>query len=287
MRHVDLKKIQKRLPKGWSETAAAANKAIKDLEKEARKKAIYKSQKWQELRKPLGNFLDGKCWYCESRLKRSLTPIDHYRPKNNISEVPDHGGYWWLAYSWSNYRFACSHCNMYGTAKSRGVAGGKADHFPLWDESKRAKGPRPSPDVPDPIDSEQPLILDPTLEADPGLLWFNPDGTVIPHPVICSDQKGYFHKRATESIRILGLAQDELKERRGRHCEKIIECLAEADDLLVKSNVGDATAGNVLHRRIRELKEAFEVMAEYSAATRATLMAQRGTSKAVDLVLGA
>jgi hypothetical protein len=287
MRHVDLKKVAKCLPKSWAKAAKDAHNAIKGLARGPRADAINNSPKWQKLRKALGDFLDGKCWYCESRLKRCPTPIDHYRPKNSVKEDPNHGGYWWLAYSWDNYRFACPHCNSYGTAESRGVAGGKADHFPLWDNRKRARGPRASNAVPDPLDAEQPLILDPAREADPGFLWFDPDGKVVPHPKVCADPKGYHYKRAIESIRILGLGQDELIGRRGMHCEKILECLAEADDLLIKSDAWDATASRQLDRRVKQLQEAMGVMAEYSAATKATLMAQRGTSRAVELVFAA
>ena len=155
MRHVDLKEVSKRLPKKWPAVAKSAHGAIRKLAKGPRTEAINKAPKWQQLRKVLGDFLDGKCWYCESRLKRSPTPIDHYRPKNSVKEAPNHGGYWWLAYSWKNYRFACTHCNSYGSAQSRGVAGGKSDYFPLWDEKKRATRPNSS------LESEQPLILDP------------------------------------------------------------------------------------------------------------------------------
>jgi uncharacterized protein (TIGR02646 family) len=285
VRHVNLNEVGRRLPKTWAVTAAAALAAIENLAKEPRTEAIDRAPKWQQLRKIFGDVLDGKCWYCESKIKRSPTPIDHYRPKNRVREAPNHGGYWWLAYSWENYRFACSHCNTYGSAKTRGVAGGKADHFPLWNELGRAVGPRISPRSPDPIDAEQPLILDPTREADPPLLWFNPDGTVIPHPRICEDTTGYLHERAKRSIAILGLGQDELNERRGKHCEDILECLREADDLLIKANAGDATAAKQLDRRVSQLQKALHERAEYSAATRATLMAQRGTSVAVDFVL--
>jgi uncharacterized protein (TIGR02646 family) len=284
MRHVDSKQIGKALPKDWAKVADEAYASIKDLAKDERAAGIEKSPRWQQLRDVLGDILDGKCWYCESRLKRSPTPIDHYRPKNNVKEAPNHGGYWWLAYQWDNYRFTCSHCNTYGTAKKRGVAGGKSDHFPLWDEARRATGPRSSMHVPDPLDAEQPLILDPLREADPGLLWFDPNGKVIPHPITCRNPKGYNYKRAIESIRILGLGQDELVSRRGKHCENILERLSEADDLLMKADAGDATAARQLDKRIRELKNAIDITAEYSAATKAALMAQRGTSSAVELV---
>ena len=278
MRHVDLTQVAKRLPKKWPTVASDAHNAIKKMAKTSRAKAINKAPKWKLLRKVLGGVLDNKCWYCESRLKRSPTPIDHYRPKNNVNEAPNHGGYWWLAYSWKNYRFACSHCNSYGSAQSRGVAGGKADYFPLRDEKKRAKGPKSS------LSAEQPIILDPAQKADPDLLWFDPNGRILPHPVQCKNPNSYKYKRAMESIRILGLGQDELITCRGKHCEVILELLQDADELYPLARAGDTTAKRELRKKINKLKEAMDIKAEYSAATRATLMAQRGTSQAVAMV---
>lgn len=75
----------------------------------------------------------GKCAYCESRIKPTAKgDLDHFRPKTEILEYKDQGrrkssprqkdrkrqgkistkpGYWWLAYSWSNWVLACSSCN--------------------------------------------------------------------------------------------------------------------------------------------------------------------------------
>ena len=102
---------------------------------------------------------DDKCWYCESKQIRLDRHVDHYRPKNSVAECADHPGYWWLAFRSYNYRYSCTYCNSRRVDQRSGQAGGKADHFPLRDESRRAF----SPD--DPIDDEQPTLLDPTVQA--------------------------------------------------------------------------------------------------------------------------
>jgi uncharacterized protein (TIGR02646 family) len=285
MRYIPLETLKKRVPKDWLKDASKVDASLVPLGSAARKSIIDKDERWQSLRKIYSKFSNGKCWYCESKIKRSPKPIDHYRPKCNVAEDRGHGGYWWLAYKWENYRLACSHCNSFGSAASRGVAGGKADHFPLLDPTRRATQPRKSPDHPDPLDQEQPLILDPTRDADPALIWFDPNGSVSAHPEICADPNGYLYKKATESIRILGLQQDELVELRGAHCKQILDVLGEADDLVVSANYGDPTACKQLNRRVRALRLAMGPKAEYSAATRAALMAKRGSSKAVEIVL--
>lgn len=75
----------------------------------------------------------GKCGYCEVRVTASSPgDVEHYRPKAELKEASDQGtrkatprrrdrtrkyrpplkpGYWWLAYEWDNWLFACTHCN--------------------------------------------------------------------------------------------------------------------------------------------------------------------------------
>jgi len=285
MQFIDLQLISRALPPEWAEKAEQAFDAVKDLPAEERREAIKKKPEWQQLKDVFGDLLNNKCWYCESILKRSPTPIDHFRPKSNVKEAPDHGGYWWLAYEWRNYRFACTHCNTFGTEEARGKPGGKQDHFPVRDESRRASGPRARADVPDPLEYEDPILLDPLKAGDPGFLWFNGDGSIIPHPVLCSDEKGYLHRRAWESIQIYGLYQDELNERRGQHLDKIRDLLVKADGLLIKSKAGDPTAKIEFDTRIQELKDAMSLKAEYSRAVKCLLMAQRGTNPSAELAL--
>ena len=61
-----------------------------------------------------------KCAYCED----FATPeIEHYRPKKKVIGEPQHGGYSWLCYVWSNLVVSCHECNKIG--------GGKSNYFPV------------------------------------------------------------------------------------------------------------------------------------------------------------
>ncbi len=67
------------------------------------------------------------CTYCGCHLPRNdRGDVDHYRPKNLRDDL-SHGGYWWLAYEFDNYRLSCSICNS-----SR-----KSDRFPLRRRARR------------------------------------------------------------------------------------------------------------------------------------------------------
>src|ERR1039458_9423862 len=70
-RHVDLDDIEDLLPANWPQIAKAAVDALDGLDAEARKAKIKTNPTWQALQDVLGDYLDGKCWYCESIIKRS------------------------------------------------------------------------------------------------------------------------------------------------------------------------------------------------------------------------
>lgn len=69
-----------------------------------------------------------KCAWCERQLEwRRQLDVEHYRPKAAVThwmgspplvsneppkQVPVSGGYWWLAFDWSNYSLACGPCNQ-------------------------------------------------------------------------------------------------------------------------------------------------------------------------------
>ncbi|MBW2119315.1 MAG: hypothetical protein JRH09_15525 [Deltaproteobacteria bacterium] len=88
-----------------------------------------------DVRKTLWKHHNEKCCYCERKreLKRE-SDVEHYRPKAGVTGEENHMGYWWLAYEWNNYLYACKPCNQ----------GHKANHFPLMDGGIRAKGPADS-----------------------------------------------------------------------------------------------------------------------------------------------
>lgn len=53
-----------------------------------------------------------KCAFCETDPSAGVTmQVEHYRPKAKVTEDKNHGGYYWLAYQWSNLLLACPACN--------------------------------------------------------------------------------------------------------------------------------------------------------------------------------
>src|SRR5260370_22556087 len=92
---------------------------------------------------------DGKCAYCETRreMKRE-SDVEHFRPKGEVHLEPNHPGYWWLAYSWENYFYACKPCNQ----------GYKKTQFPLLAGGIRAVSPAGG------LALEEPVLINPMIE---------------------------------------------------------------------------------------------------------------------------
>lgn len=92
----------------------------------------------------------GKCAYCETRIAASqAADVEHFRPKTSIQEPKGRGnrddsvgkpnrsmgpeeypGYWWLAYEWSNYLYACALCNRTWKGNSFPLNGLRGDMTP-------------------------------------------------------------------------------------------------------------------------------------------------------------
>lgn len=272
MRYISKADVKACLPDDWDTKAQSALKKVQDVydadpeNKAGRSKAIDGNALWSDLRELFKKLSNNKCWYCESIIKRTSMPIDHFRPKSGVKECPEHGGYWWLAYDWENYRLCCTYCNSFGSEKTRGVAGGKGTEFPLWNENQRATCPTSD------CSEEQPLLLDPFIKADTSLLWFEPSGNVMPHPRRCKDMAGLPYKRAETSIRIYNLLEDDLKEQRGALCTQIEKKARNADKYFTKYSGGDSTALEAYEENLTFLSEAVEKGAEYSKAAIHTLM---------------
>lgn len=149
MRYVDLDELE--LPTGWLERATAARDLVA-----GGADPNDNSDVWRELKDRLAALLPvKKCWFCESPVDRSDNAVDHFRPKNSVSDASRrHGGYRWLAFCHKNFRYSCTFCNSRRKDVEHGTSGGKGDRFPLIDESMRVfeEGP---------IDQERPLLLDP------------------------------------------------------------------------------------------------------------------------------
>jgi hypothetical protein len=200
--------------------------------------------------------------------------VDHFRPKNAVAESPGHKGYWWLAFKWENYRFCCTFCNCRRIDQTTGDGGGKADHFPLKDEARRARSPE------DKLDHEEPMLLDPFAAADPGHLWFDEDGQAVPNPR-SGDPKSYPCIRAESSIRFFHLNHTDIVERRKALCSMLRRRVQEADRYFEKYHGGDAVARGAFADAVIDLRARLAAKEPYSATARAMLMGLRGTHPAV------
>lgn len=107
----------------------------------------FNSNVWKAAKPQLKRETGGKCAYCESPTDTvAHGDVEHYRPKSK---------YWWLAYCYDNYLYACQICNQVH----------KGDEFPVHASSGMWTGPAlpvpPSPTgfatladilIPDPLD---------------------------------------------------------------------------------------------------------------------------------------
>ena len=268
MRFVDLMKLE--FPPEWKTRAQQAQQEVASLNKNRRAAAINnRRQIWTDLKPCLEKLAHKKCWYCESKQIRSDKDIDHFRPKNRVDEKDskNHPGYWWLAFDWRNFRYSCTYCNRPRTDSTSGTTGGKGSRFPLHDETKRCRTPQ------DLLSDEQPVLLDPTEEADPGFLWFDKDGTARP---TSKDPASWLYQRAKKSIEIYRLNHTDLKEVRQSVCSDCTQIVRNGDDVLREYERGSLVAQTKFRETLKDLKKRLASNAEYSAAARATVMGLRG-----------
>ena len=202
----------------------------------------------------------GKCWYCESRQVRSDNAVDHFRPKSRVQGVvPAHGGYWWLAFDWENYRYTCTYCNS--LRKSATTSGGKQDFFPLEDENKRAYSGK------DNHREEVAALLDPTKVSDFWLLAFSEDGSVEPAVDEATDSFNY--KRAINSIKRYHLMHPAIREQRIVRLEEVARWVKEADEAQKRfDETREVSARDNAENRIRDIRRRLLPEAEHSIAVK-------------------
>lgn len=147
------------MPAGWLQRSQDATLAVTN----GADPNAY-STVWRELKNGLADLLHDKCWYCETQVDRSDNAVDHFRPKNRVSDATNpHTGYRWLAFDKNNFRYACTYCNSRRKDVEAGTAGGKADRFPLVNEAHRVYAAGS-------VNGELPMLLDPCEMRDWRLL---------------------------------------------------------------------------------------------------------------------
>lgn len=263
MRPVSLRSLARKIPADWATRASKALEEVRQAAAADRAALINKKKViWSDLKEILMTHSETKCWYCESTNVGADNAVDHFRPKNSVKLEggKTHGGYWWLAFDWENYRFSCSFCNSIHSGPD-GPAG-KQDHFPLvkeetrvWDETGR-------------ISEELPVLLDPLNADDCLLLTFDDTGQAV--PVVDRDTDPVKHARARDTIEILNLNHKTLLNARYAAMSDARQWLKEADS--------ESAAGREPKSKINDLWDAQEAPAPFSWAVRALIGAMRATS---------
>jgi hypothetical protein len=185
-----------------------------------------------------------------------------------VEGVPNHEGYWWLAFAWRNYRYASQWCNQRRVDETNGTSGGKWDQFPLCPGSFRATTEF------DDIDLEEPELLDPIDPEDWKLLTFRTDG----YPTPARGAGTIEHLRAETSIRVYHLHCRELVRDRVTTAGIIQRIVQDLETLQPK--IGDPRMRALYKRREIELIRAIRSDSEYSAAALAFARAEVYTRRA-------
>jgi 5-methylcytosine-specific restriction endonuclease McrA len=245
----------------WLQQADQVTAALKvAADAEERRKLLKKYESlWTEQKLNLSSISCGKCWYCESKQVRSDNAVDHFRPKSRVKDVKAHGGYWWLAFDWENYRYTCTYCNS--LRKSATTSGGKQDFFPLQDEKKRAYNEK------DNHKREVPVLLDPTRTLDFWLLAFAEDGSV--GPTVDREKDPFNYERAINSIERYHLMHPDLVQQRVVRLKEVTRWVKEADEAQkLFDQTGEGSARDSAENRIRDIRRRLLPEAEYSMAVK-------------------
>jgi 8-oxo-dGTP pyrophosphatase MutT (NUDIX family) len=159
------------------EQSEAACRAIREeADMQARRELVVSYRPiWVAFRAVFERTYGTTCWYTECTNPGTDDDVDHFRPKGRVAERDDHGGYWWLALDWRNFRLSCHRANRRRINAEAGETFGKGDYFPVMDEAQRWMTPNDTW-------PEGPALLDPTDPGDPPVLTFDQHGYVALSP---------------------------------------------------------------------------------------------------------
>lgn len=205
---------------------------------------------WGQLKDFLLEISQNKCWYSEARDSYAHYHVDHFRPKKEALGIDkvDYGGYWWLAFKWTNYRVCGGAGNVRKGAKFA-VRANKANQHT------------------DPIDDEIIYFLDPCEEEDILKITFNEHGEISPITA-----KGWDYERASYTIESLYLNYKLLKEKRKETWAKCFTLIKETQNLMAKNDIAPSAARRgQIKEKLKQLKELVKTTSEFSATAKACL----------------
>jgi uncharacterized protein (TIGR02646 family) len=284
MRYIDRNELISKLPVGWQDDAKNALDELRDVcSKTYIDRRAYKAAKseiitkyghiWTALTPILRDLSHDKCWYCETDLGRAVPEIEHFRPKRQVTGHPEHDGYWWLSFSWDNFRLSCAMCNRQRT--DNGVVVGKGNVFPLLNEDERVWSEGS-------VRREKPILIDPCVEHEPGWLYFFDDGRV--------ESRANLPDRATKrvdmSIKTFHLHDEGISKQRRELFRKLSKFVEATDEVAKQAESGDEMALVAYSLARTELRGLISPNGEYSAAARCMLMGMRSVGRPwIDAIL--
>jgi len=266
MRFIDLDAlIGRRETQPLIDAAEAARQAISAAPDAAARKVLIAASRdrWVAFRPEMQKIFGDKCWYTESRNPGTDDDIDHYRPKGRIADRRGHGGYWWEALHWRNFRLSCHRANRLRRNPDTDETHGKGDRFPLLAEQDRWMTPVD-------ICNERPTLLDPTDPADPPILTFDTDGRVALSPLHAGDPDAA--KRVEDSRIYLHLDWPQfVTDRRDLYADILLK-VTDGDNADLGMSRGEATARNALKAVSRDLIRLTRDNEPYSRAATAYIL---------------
>lgn len=241
---------------------AARMEILREADPERRKELIdaHRAQ-WVAFRPEFQRLFGLKCWYVECKNPGTDDDVDHFRPKGQLADDATHGGYWWEALNWRNFRLSCHRANRLRVNPETGDTHGKGDHFPLLREDDRCRGPG------DDLCHERPTLLDPTDPADPPLLTFDIDGSVAIAPMYEDNADAV--RRVEDSRIYLHLDWPAFKEERQALYRTIYTKVIDGDRANARFSGGEAGARECLKIIARDLIRLAGDREPYSRAAQA------------------
>lgn len=245
--------------KQWQDWLATARDHLRELVRLHRKGMIKarneyidkKSAHWGKLKPWLLALSHNKCWFSDTGDTFSHYDVEHFRPKKEAKDLGHsvRDGYWWLAFEYSNYRI----CGNVGNRK-------KGGWFPLRDKSLCSTFDCQCEE------SETRYLLDPTDPEDVGLVAFDEEGNLVPHPD-CDDWERI---RVDESLTRLKLnehealveARRQIWQKMSRKIERYLSVKARCS-----SNCNPGAEAE-LRRILREIKEMLKPEVQLSSVAK-------------------
>ncbi len=249
----------------------AAEDAYAEIRAEAdatRRQALIERYRgrWVAFRAHFERVYGEKCWYTECVNPGTDDDIDHYRPKGRIDEDKEHGGYWWEALNWRNFRLSCHRANRLRENPDTGDTHGKGDHFPLLNPAERWRDPNAAC-------HERPMLFDPVSAADAAFLTFDINGKVALSPRFASDD---IAKRRFNASRVhLHLDWPSIKRQRQMLYTEITRRVDDGNAADASLERGEPGARDQLNRVVGSLIEMTQPRQPYSRAAQAYIRHHR------------